>query len=153
MLKKQVKQTKLTRESVILILFILILLLLKRKRKCCCSVGETTEGFTVFNNTTNLSLVATSYTGDFQSPKPQLNTIAAGDTFNYEVVTEFGSIEDGSAKYNVVNSSNQVVGTLSCTFRNGAGLGAAPTIRFVKSTGPIDTRVSNNRNLIVTNQS
>ncbi|MCM3746994.1 hypothetical protein M3223_06455 [Paenibacillus pasadenensis] len=146
-------QAKLTRKQVILVLFILILLFLKRKRKCGGSVGETTEGFTVYNKTANYSLVATSYSGDFQSPKPDLNTIAAGGSYNYEVVTSFGDIEDAEAKYNVTNSSNQTVGTLSCTFRNGAGLGAAPIIRFVKTTGPISARVSNSRNLIVTENS
>ncbi|OXM15347.1 hypothetical protein [Paenibacillus herberti] len=108
--------------SIYLILFILLVIVI-------CTFGPfdrvpdqqstsiaSTKGFDVINETSNLTLIATSISGRFQSSFPPLVNIPAGGRDHFEVIREAFSRNSAFVSYNAVHADNRRVGTIDIEF-------------------------------------
>ncbi|MCM3748283.1 hypothetical protein M3223_13055 [Paenibacillus pasadenensis] len=100
--------------GLILVLFILLVVAL-----ACTSISSSsnsdigiagTTGFTVYNDTQSYDLVATSLTGNFESPFPSLHTILPGRSYTFQVLERGSNPSSAQASYSI-RSQGQSVGT------------------------------------------
>ncbi|SDT29699.1 hypothetical protein SAMN05444162_3724 [Paenibacillaceae bacterium GAS479] len=107
--------------STYLILFILLVIVICNFGTFDCVLNQQssialTKGFDVINETSNLTFIATSISGRFQSSNPPLVNIPAGRSDHFEVIREAFSRNSAFVSYNAVNPANRIVGTIDIEF-------------------------------------
>ncbi|SDT44730.1 hypothetical protein SAMN05444162_4334 [Paenibacillaceae bacterium GAS479] len=77
---------------------------------------QSSQGFNVINNTSELLLQSTSFEGDFQSPGPAPHTLQpGGGSYHFEVTGSILGYKSAYAYYNVTSGSYYVVGKVTVT--------------------------------------